>query len=165
MTKFKSFSDISKFNPDTTRYSAANALVLADAARLAYEDKATAESVAKNDWKLGNFAFFGEHGKSTQAIVLGNREFLITAFRGTQPKALQDWITDAKFIAPRKVRSGKVHRGFLEGLQKVWPAIIPTAVGFDSFGDSRIGESLNRCSFQKKERHRWLRRLRSRGRI
>ena len=52
MTKFKSFSDISKFNPDTTRYSAANALVLADAARLAYEGKAMAESVAKNDWKL-----------------------------------------------------------------------------------------------------------------
>jgi triacylglycerol lipase len=123
MTDFQIFSDISKFAPLATQYSARNALVLADAARLAYQKKTVAESIARNDWKLDNFAFVGEQERSTQAIVMGNRDYIIVAFRGTEPEVLQDWITDAKFLAPRKISTGKVHRGFLEGLQAVWPQV------------------------------------------
>jgi hypothetical protein len=136
MTKFKIRSDIAKFDPHTTKYTAANALVLADAALLAYEDEAVAESVAKNDWKLTNFAFFGERGRSTQAIVMGNHEFIITAFRGTEINKLQDFIADMKIAHKSKGPAGKVHRGFLAALQEVWPDIKQTINTFQDNGQS-----------------------------
>ena len=41
---------------------------------------------------------FIEHTEShTQALLWGNKDFLIIAFRGTEPKKIKDWFTDAKF--------------------------------------------------------------------
>lgn len=136
MAKFKILSDISKFNPNTTKYSAVNALVLADAARLAYQEKPIAESVVNKDLNLPIFDFFGEQSRSTQALVMGNHDFIIVAFRGTEPNKLQDWITDAKFLLPRQGPSGKVHRGFWDGLQAVWPAIKQAVDTFQDNGQS-----------------------------
>ena len=33
----------------------------------------------------------------TQVLLYGNKNFLIVAFRGTEPSRIRDWITDAKF--------------------------------------------------------------------
>jgi triacylglycerol lipase len=119
MPAFKLYSAIAKFDPNTTKYDADNALVLADAARIAYLDEAEARAVVTGQWKLPNFAYVDNRKTATQAIVMGNRDFVIVAFRGTQPKALKDWITDAKFAFQRKGPVGEVHRGFWDAFDSV----------------------------------------------
>jgi triacylglycerol lipase len=119
MPAFKIYSDIAKFDPNTTKYNANNALVLADAARLAYLDEAEARSVAADQWKLANFAFVSSAKTNTQAIVMGDGEFIIVAFRGTQPKVLKDWVSDAKFLFRRQGPVGEVHRGFWDAFDSV----------------------------------------------
>ena len=91
------------FNPNTTRWSGANALALAHAARLAYEPAAKIK-VQVTDWGFpaGRFKFIeSENDNSlldTQAFVAGNDEMILVAFRGTQPTELKDWLTDLEAI-------------------------------------------------------------------
>jgi len=114
-------------------YHPNNALWLAAAANLAYEDEKTIRSVVRK-WGFDRFRFL--HGSShiessgvsipvdTQGYVCRGSEALLIAFRGTEVSKIKDWFTDLMAIAvlaPSGV--GKIHKGFAAGLGAVWPQL------------------------------------------
>ncbi len=117
MSQYVFQADIAEFVPITTAYHGENALVLTDCARLAYEQKSVIFQAMIDQWGFKHCRFFSR--KATQAFVAVNEDIIVVAFRGTEPKKLRDWHTDAKVkkeIGP----AGKVHRGFKKALRDVW---------------------------------------------
>src|SRR3990167_7907911 len=68
--------------PDTTKYEPRNALSLALASRLAYEEGGVIEGTVRNDWNFPRFHFFSK--RETQGFIAGNDQAVLAAFRGTQ---------------------------------------------------------------------------------
>ena len=121
-----------QFVPDTTKYQPVNALALARAAKLAYADEPEIKQETQA-WGLGKFQFFDR--EDTQAFVSGNDKLIVVAFRGTQPKELQDWLTDADFELVDGP-FGKVHDGFYGALRLVWREIKQSIKSFQDRGQS-----------------------------
>ena len=121
------------FDPRTTEYSGDNALILADAARLAYKNPTIIKGKIIEEWKFTNFQFC-DHDH-TQAFIGGNEECIIISFRGTEPKVFGDWITDAK-VLPVDGPGGKVHSGFSEGLGNVWRQLLSCLKEFQNNNQS-----------------------------
>lgn len=107
------------FDPRTTQYRPQNALLLAKASLLAYKSPESIKPEVER-WGFPQFAFIDR--KDTQVFLAGNSEMILLAFRGTEPRTLQDWMTDSK-MKRKNGPYGKVHRGFKQGLQSVWPEI------------------------------------------
>jgi hypothetical protein len=120
------------FDAKTTRYRPANAYWLGRFAQLAYRD-ANVIKTAVAGWGFGKFRFFDND--DTQAFVAGSAGSVIVAFRGTEPKELQDWLTDADC---RLVSGpfGKVHDGFYGALREVWDDIAATISQFQDKAQS-----------------------------
>jgi triacylglycerol lipase len=76
---------------------------------------------------LRNFAFFGRD--ETQAFVAGKDGMIIVAFRGTELKKLQDWLTDADFELVDGPL-GKVPDGFYRALRLVWCELLQAVHDF-----------------------------------
>lgn len=121
------------FNSDTTRYDPANALWLGKAASLAYQSE-TAIQKEISAWGFEKCRFFSR--RETQAFMIANDKMVITAFRGTEPAHLRDWMTDADLqLVPGP--GGEVHDGFNRALGYVYDEIR------DSLDDlQRNGQSL-----------------------
>ena len=124
------------FNSTTTRYDPLNALALGQVAKLAYEGEAAITAQA-GSWGLEagfiskNHILMGD----TQASVLGDADRVIVAFRGTEPKNLQDWMSDAEAIlVPGPV--GMVHKGFLDALNLVYPDLRKMVARFQNRSQS-----------------------------
>ena len=59
---------------------------------------------------------------STDCYLAWNADFVIVAFRGTEPDEWSDVLTDVKIqLVPWTV--GEVHRGFKEALDSIWPTL------------------------------------------
>ena len=108
-----------------------NAWWLIEAATLVYaEEKFVAEKFKQNA-KLPEVKYFT--GKSTQCFVASNDKFAIVAFRGSEARlresdsdprhVMADWIADLNFLPEAWDHGGKVHRGFKEALEEVWPEL------------------------------------------
>jgi len=117
MSNYTFQSDIGKFIATTSRYHGENALVLADCAKLVYEKPGVISQALMQQWGFKSFRFFSRKG--TQAFVAANQDIIIVAFRGTEPKRIRDWITDAQ-VKQVSGPAGKVHRGFKKALMAVW---------------------------------------------
>ncbi|OGL61273.1 MAG: hypothetical protein A3J27_03445 [Candidatus Tectomicrobia bacterium RIFCSPLOWO2_12_FULL_69_37] len=108
--------------PDTTKYEPRNALSLALASRLAYEEGGVIEGTVRNDWNFPRFHFFSK--RETQGFIAGNDQAVLAAFRGTQPNQLQDWMTDADVaFVEGPAGHGEVHAGFARALGYVWEEV------------------------------------------
>ena len=60
-----------------------------------------------------------------EAYLLQNENELILACRGTEPNEFQDIIHDIKIgLVPSSSGVGKVHEGFKEALDKIWPNVV-----------------------------------------
>ena len=107
------------FSPMTTRYDPVNALALGQVAKLAYDGKADIETQAQA-WGLQAKFISDTHilKGDTQAVVLGDGDKVIVAFRGTQPTNLQDWVTDVQAVLVPGP-AGMVHKGFRNALDLV----------------------------------------------
>ena len=81
------------FRPNKSSFDVVNARALARASALAYRPKADVLRTL-NTWGFPKSRFFSRKG--TQGFVAGNDEFVLVAFRGTEPDQLRDWMTDAK---------------------------------------------------------------------
>ena len=103
------------FESQATAYSLNNAYWLAQAAQIAYQDKATIQPVVA---KLGLNQFEFLSRRDTEGYIAANDDIIIVAFRGTEPTHLRDLLVDAQF---HKVQGplGEVHRGFLGGFNLV----------------------------------------------
>lgn len=85
------------------------------------------------------------HGKGlppaladTEMMVITNAELLIIAFRGSETtlnplRNIIDWLNDLT-ILKKKYKSTRVHSGFVNALEAVWPVI---AYSIDQWGDHR----------------------------
>ena len=112
-----------KFNVKAFGFSVDNAKFLAKASNTAYSDFTDPEVINTiKSWGFdeSKIKFFDSH--ETQAFLAADNDKIIIAFRGTEPKRLKDWVTDAKV---RKTAGpyGDVHRGFSKALSYVWSDI------------------------------------------
>ena len=128
------------FNPNTTRWVPANALALANAAKLAYADPAAVQTQA-GAWGFApdKFKFLSSPNSDplldTQAFVAGTDEMILVSFRGTQPDNVQDWLTDLDAIL-RPFTAGRVHLGFYDALDAVWAPLVDTVKDFQDNAQS-----------------------------
>ena len=60
-----------------------------------------------------------------QAMILTNADEQVLAFRGTQPKELNDVAADLKSWKHKSKTDGQVHDGFFDEVEKLWADIIP----------------------------------------
>lgn len=116
------------FQFNATSFSLTNAWWLAEAATLVYAN----ENFVRTRFAgagLSKLVFFDE--KSTQCFVASNDRFAIVAFRGSEIVPKEGNLSPDKFgadvIADLDIRlvdwrrGGKVHRGFKDALEEVWP--------------------------------------------
>ena len=111
-----------KFNPSTTKWDPNNALGLAEAAQLAYQDESTIRSRLQPSG-FANVKFIDR--RETQVFIAGNAQMVVVSFRGTEPAKIKDWMTDAEIaLVPATV--GLVHDGFNRALTFVWDDLLAT---------------------------------------
>jgi triacylglycerol lipase len=114
------------FNPAAIAYSPLNAVGLAQAAALSYSDQPLCSATADR-WNFPRCQFIERN--NIQAIIMGNDEVILLAFRGTDARCIKDWMTD---LNASKVREGGglVHRGFYLGLEAIWLDILMNLQNF-----------------------------------
>ncbi|MEV7433601.1 lipase family protein [Streptomyces griseoviridis] len=115
-----------------TAYSLPHAYWMARAAELAYQDEAVIDEQARS-W---GFDEVRHHRTSftppfpltdTQGFTAASDHMIVTAFRGTQPAEIRDWLSDAGTPPwPGPARTGYVHYGFAEALDAIFPPVRDT---------------------------------------
>lgn len=75
--------------------------------------------------------FFASTDRGTEGAVLKKDDIIVIAYRGTEPKSLRDWLTDANFlsISIDGKRGGgrtmpRIHRGFYKASMEVMPFVL-----------------------------------------
>lgn len=122
--------DYPKLSLDASAYSNSTALWLAELSRLIYRNDKNKKnkliipnrSEILKKVSLQETRYFSQ-GNTTGAIVEYQQEvqFAVLVFRGTQE--FQDWFTNLNTLPTRWLEGGRVHRGFKNALEKVWPAV------------------------------------------
>ncbi len=127
---------MNNFNPYNTRFCKTNALGMARAAELAYEDREQVKAKV-TEWGFEKFEFFDSN--ETQAFIAGKDDMILVSFRGTEPKKVQDLFTDAQlFKAPGP--GGRVHFGFLKAVEHVMEGVHWKIKEFKDFFIQRLGD-------------------------
>ncbi len=115
------------FEPANRAFSLTNAMGSALAAQLAYLDPAAADRTLGADWGFGPVKHYASKAGSaydTQAFVAPRSDLVLVAFRGTEPKMIKDWLTDAD-VVQRPSDVGHVHTGFWRAFGTVWSDMLP----------------------------------------
>ncbi|MFJ6568772.1 lipase family protein [Streptomyces sp. NPDC091292] len=119
----------STFDHQATGYSLAHAYWLARASDLAYKDEATIEKQAR-EWGFDQVrhhhtAFSPPFPlEDTQAYTVAGDDMIVTAFRGTEPAQIRDWLSDASTPPwPGPKQTGYVHYGFAKALDSIYPQV------------------------------------------
>ncbi|SDD67689.1 lipase family protein [Actinokineospora iranica] len=122
-------TSMSTVDQSATGYSLRHACWMAHAAALAYRSREEIEAKAA-EWGFDRVRhhettfsppFPLEH---TQAYTMGSDRMVITAFRGTEPAQIRDWLSDATTPPwPGPGKTGLVHYGFGEALDSVYPRV------------------------------------------
>jgi triacylglycerol lipase len=108
------------FEADPAGFPRVNVWWLADSALLTYWGEADATRIFAT---AGLEAELLKEG-STDCYVAWQNDFVIVAFRGTEPDEWQDMLTNSKIrLVPWRHGSGKVHRGFMEANAAIWPKL------------------------------------------
>ncbi|GAA2821402.1 lipase family protein [Saccharopolyspora taberi] len=132
---------IADLDHETTGYSALHAYWMARAADLTYSTEEEMQSETRK-WGFERFRyFFSSHQMlpidDTQGFVAGSDRMIILAFRGTEPKKIQDWLTDVNGpAAPGPGAKGFVHLGFHQALDSVFPEIKDAIAEFRDNGQT-----------------------------
>ncbi|RCV49205.1 lipase family protein [Marinitenerispora sediminis] len=117
------------FDHAATAYGLPHAHCLAQAAALAYHD---ADEVAARTAAWGfpmSRSFRVAHRppfplEDTEGFVAASDRMIVVAFRGTEPAELRDWLSDANAAqVPHSARRGRVHSGFAQALDAVYPEL------------------------------------------
>ncbi|MFJ9948295.1 lipase family protein [Kitasatospora sp. NPDC091207] len=113
-------------------YDLAHAYWLARASELAYKDQDTIERQARA-WGFDTVRHHETRFtppfplQDTQAYTMAGDHMIVTAFRGTEPQQIRDWLSDATTPPrPGPAGTGYVHYGFAEALTSVFPDIRDT---------------------------------------
>ncbi|MCC3775476.1 lipase family protein [Streptomyces sp. UNOB3_S3] len=126
----------------TRSYSLAHAYWLARASDLSYKDEATIEELARQ-WGFDRVRHHRTRFtppfplEDTQAFTMASDQMIITAFRGTEPAQIRDWLSDAATPPwPGPAKTGYVHYGFAQALDSVFPSVRKAVEEFRSNGQS-----------------------------
>jgi hypothetical protein len=122
------FEDIQNhaFLPLATTFEKVNAGWMADFAMLAYGSKAFFQK-RLDDSGLTTAGFVMEYFSrgSTQCFVVHNDSFVVVSMRGTEADnfwgAITDWLRDLEFKLARDDSGGRVHEGFIDDMESIWP--------------------------------------------
>jgi len=96
-------------------------LLFADLSKIAYCNKRDATSQAKK-YGFNTVEFYDRDG--AQAYRFMNKTDLVIACRGTQPTEWSDISADLKAIPVMAETVSRVHKGFKEEVDELWPMII-----------------------------------------
>jgi triacylglycerol lipase len=108
------------FQPDPKLFPRVNAWWLAESALLSYWSPQDAIPLFRASGLESEYIKKG----STDCYVAWQQDWLVVAFRGTEPDEWADVLTDANLpLVPWSV--GHVHRGFKKALEDVWPTLEP----------------------------------------
>ncbi|MDX3380568.1 lipase family protein [Streptomyces niveiscabiei] len=125
-----------------TEHSPRLAYAMAEAAALAYQDEATVAATAR-EWGFGRVRHHRTRFtppfplEDTQAYTIASDQMIITAFRGTEPAQIRDWLSDATTPPwPGPAATGYVHYGFGQALESVFPAVEEAVAAFRDNGQS-----------------------------
>ncbi|MET8446079.1 lipase family protein [Streptomyces sp. NPDC005209] len=120
------------FDHHSTGYSLQRAYWLAQACDLAYKSRDVIEDRAR----VWGFDQVRHHEtrfrppfplEDTQAYTLAGDHMILTAFRGTEPAQIKDWLSDATTPPrPGPAGTGWVHYGFAEALESIFPQVKDT---------------------------------------
>jgi triacylglycerol lipase len=110
--------DWKQFDSNNKEYSPKNAHALSIAAKRAYESPAD----IRKEFEAQGFEVKTFDRNGTQAFLAVKDDVSILSFRGTEPDAVEDLLTDAQICQVER-HGGKVHEGFDKGLDAVWPEI------------------------------------------
>lgn len=132
--------EIFAFNHEMRNYDRTNAYWLGQAAKLAYADPTTITQTTQS-WGFPRCKFFSKQVKfpvvDTQAYTIANDKLIITAFRGTEPNQLKDWLTDAKAITVAGPKGlGRIHFGFNHALNAIYDEVKQTITQFQDNGQT-----------------------------
>ncbi|KUJ68129.1 lipase [Streptomyces albus subsp. albus] len=115
---------------------------LAQASDLAYKDESTVEKRARQ-WGFDRVRHHQTRFtppfplEDTQAYTMASDGMIITAFRGTEPAQIRDWLSDATTPPrPGPARTGYVHYGFAEALESIFPTVKDTLAEFRDNGQT-----------------------------
>lgn len=106
------------FQPNPVGLTRVNVWWLADSAALTYWDEPNAKAIFNSAGLQSKFVKVG----STDCYIAWQHDFVIVAFRGTEPDEWQDMLTNAK-IKLVTWQAGKVHRGFKAAIDEIWPRL------------------------------------------
>lgn len=130
------------FDHSSSGYSLRRAYWLARAADLAYRDRADIEEQAAR-WGFDRVRHHETRFTppfplaDTQAYTLASERVIITAFRGTEPDEIRDWLSDATAPPrPGPGGNGYVHHGFAEALDAIHPSVASALAELRTDGQS-----------------------------
>ena len=126
--------DSSRFDGTTSRYTDSNSLHMMKLSYAVYagtmdtigaeEDWSITEKLVKDaGYRMERF----EKRKDIydpNAMIVWDDDNVFLVFRGTEPTAWNQWATDAK-IRRKRFCIGKIHQGFSESVELLWPALMP----------------------------------------
>jgi hypothetical protein len=122
-TAYKHFENATAnpFQPNAADLSRVNAWWLAEAALLTYWSQADAIPIYRSAG-FDDCTFVSASG--TDCYVASQKDFVVVAFRGTQPDQLQDGFADVNIVLD-SWQTGKVHRGFKKAFNAVLTQLDP----------------------------------------
>lgn len=95
---------LNKFNKDYTSYDQLTSIYSSQVSEIAYWKSSKIKKLEQSLKELYpddnyNLKLISHKDRKshTQVLLYGNKQFLMIAFRGTEPSRIKDWITDAKF--------------------------------------------------------------------
>lgn len=111
------------FDPADSAFSRSNALYLAHASSIAYNRAPAGD--AREQLGLETFAFLNKVTRTRGYLGVCDTHAVL-AFRGSEPIALHNWVTDAvvKLVACGEY-DGRVHHGFSSALRRTWDKVEP----------------------------------------
>jgi len=115
-----------RFEPSATQWRSANALALAHAANLAYEDDPNEILRQLQAWGFPISGCRVFSANTAQVLAAAKEGMIVVAFRGTEPGKLADWLVDAEIIQnPWRdffdgPDLGRVHHGFVHNTSFIW---------------------------------------------
>ena len=124
-----------RFEPSATQWRTANALALAHASDLAYEDDQNQILQQLQAWGFPAAGCQVFSANTAQVLATANEEMIIVAFRGTEPAKLADWLVDTEIIQKPwrdflgEPNLGLVHHGFARNTAFVWEQLSQFVAG------------------------------------
>lgn len=116
--------DFSSFEHNSLNFNQTNALWLARASNLAYQERQVVQETAQQWGVVGSLH---EGSEGTQFITLETPKLLVLSFRGTETNEPKDFLVDTNAILVKPEWSSEegveVHKGFNQALAASWTKI------------------------------------------